>query len=430
MVKAFSRYNSLMRVPVAAVLICLLSAAIAQNAATESKSVTVPITFDHDRIIIDVDVPLTDGSTKRVRAWVDNGDPEQWVSSRVSTWLGLALGNCDGQVCSAKSPTPMVSPEILIAGMKVSLSAMGKIKVPAGDQTPIAPGMNAEINIPSMVLRNYDVLINFPGRELTIGQPGSLKFQGVKAKVMVNGENGLIQIPSQIENKKYNLGLDVGSSISFLTADLFDKLTSAHPDWPHMAGAIGPANMWGLQDEPKWRLMRVARVQYGPLFLTDVATVEFAADRATYFEKRAGVTTAGLLGANALINYRVGLDYGHSTVYFEIGRTFNFPAFDVIGLILRPEASGSFTIIGVADYAGKPSVPEVRAGDHLIAVNGIPIAGSTLGQVWTMLGGEPGNERTLTIERAEKQFTVVAKVQHFLGEDADNPNQENSKKRN
>jgi hypothetical protein len=430
MVKACSRYNSLMRVPVAAVLICLLSAAIAQNAATESKSVTVPITFDHDRIIIDVDVPLTDGSTKRVRAWVDNGDPEQWVSSRVSTWLGLALGNCDGQVCSAKSPTPMVSPEILIAGMKVSLSAMGKIKVPAGDRTPIAPGMNAEINIPSTVLRNYDVLINFPGRELTIGQPGSLKFQGVKAKVMVNGENGLIQIPSQIENKKYNLGLDVGSSISFLTADLFDKLTSAHPDWPHMAGAIGPANMWGLQDEPKWRLMRVARVQYGPLFLTDVATVEFAADRATYFEKRAGVTTAGLLGANALINYRVGLDYGHSTVYFEIGRTFNFPAFDVIGLILRPEASGSFTIIGVADYAGKPSVPEVRAGDHLIAVNGIPIAGSTLGQVWTMLGGEPGNERTLTIERAEKQFTVVAKVQHFLGEDADNPNQENSKKRN
>ena len=325
---------------------------------TESKSVTVPITFDHDRIIIDVDVPLTDGSTKRVRAWVDNGDPEQWVSSRVSTWLGLALGNCDGQVCSAKSPTPRVSPEILIAGMKVSLSAMGKIKVPAGDQTLIAPGMNAEINIPSTVLRNYDVLINFPGRELTIGQPGSLKFQGVKAKVMVNGENGLIQIPSQIENKKYNLGLDVGSSISFLTADLFDKLTSAHSDWPHMTGAIGPANMWGLQDEPKWRLMRVARVQYGPLFLTDVATVEFAADRATYFEKRAGVTTAGLLGANALINYRVGLDYGHSTVYFEIGRTFNFPAFDVIGLILRPEASGSFTIIGVADYAGKPSVPK------------------------------------------------------------------------
>ena len=428
MVEAFRRYNSLMRVPVALVLICLLSAAIAQNAPPEPKSVAVPITLDHNRVVIDVDVPLTDGSTKRVRAWVDNGDPEQWMSSRVAGWMGLAVA-CDGQVCSAKSPTQLVSLEILIGGMKVFLSATREIKVPAGAST-VAPGMTTEINIPSTVLRNYDVLINFPGHELTIGQPGSLKFQGVKTKVMVNGENGLIQVPSQIENKKYNLGLDVGSSISFLAEDLFDKLATAHPDWPHMTGAIGPANMWGLQDEPKWKLMRVGRVQYGPLFLTDVAAVEFPKDRIDFFEKRAGLPTAGLLGANALINYRIGLDYAHSTVYFDIGRTFNFPAFDLIGLILRPEADGSFTILGIADYDGKRSVPEVQAGDHLVAVDGIPTAGSTLGQVWTMLGGEAGKERTLTIERAGKQFNIVAKVQHFLGEESDNPNQKNFKKRN
>ncbi|MGB2606031.1 MAG: hypothetical protein WBC78_20670 [Candidatus Sulfotelmatobacter sp.] len=416
-------------------ILILTTIARAQNPAqsaspADAKFVTVPVTLDRDRIVIDVDVPLTDGSTRRVRAWVDNGDPEQWMSSRVSAWLGLGVGSCNGQVCSAKSPTPMVSLEILIGGMKVFLSAMGEITVPVGDQAPIAPGMNAEVNIPSTVLRNYDVLINFPGHEFTIGQPGSLKFQGVKAKVMVNGENGLIQVPSQIENKKYNLGLDVGSSISFLTDDLFDKLTSAHPDWPHMIGAIGPANIWGMQDEPKWKLMRVARVQYGPLFLTDVAAVEFPSDRMEFFEKRAGVATAGLLGANALVNYRVGLDYAHSTVYFEIGRTFNFPAFDVIGLVLHPEIDGRFTILGVADYAGRPSVPEVQAGDQLIAVDGIPTVGSTLGQVWTMLGGEARKERRLTIERAGKQVTIIARVQHFLGEDSDNPNQQSFKKKN
>ena len=42
--------------------------------------------------------------------------------------------------------------------------------------------MIAEINIPSTVLRNYDVLINFPDREFTIAQPGTLKFKGVKHK--------------------------------------------------------------------------------------------------------------------------------------------------------------------------------------------------------------------------------------------------------
>ncbi|MGB8832843.1 MAG: hypothetical protein WCC95_11875, partial [Candidatus Sulfotelmatobacter sp.] len=41
------------------------------TATTEPKSVTVPITLDHDRIVIDVYLPLPDGSTKRVRGWVD-----------------------------------------------------------------------------------------------------------------------------------------------------------------------------------------------------------------------------------------------------------------------------------------------------------------------------------------------------------------------
>jgi hypothetical protein len=90
------------------------------------------------------------------------------------------------------------------------------------------------------------------------------------------------------------------------------------------------------------------------------------------------------------MNYRIGLDYAHSTVYFDIGRTFNFPDFDVIGLILRSEHDGSFAVAGVADFDGKSSLPGVQAGDQLVAVDGIPVAGSTLGQVWSMLEGLPG----------------------------------------
>jgi hypothetical protein len=237
---------------------------------------------------------------------------------------------------------------------------------------------------------------------------------------MVNAENGLIQIPSQIENKKYNLALDVGASISLLGDEVFKTLAAAHPDWPQVNGAIGPANMWGFDGERNSKLMRVRRVQYGPLFLTNVAVAGLGAEGTAYFEKRAGIPTAGLLGANALVNYRVGLDYAHSTVYFDIGRLFNFPDFDVIGLILRPEDDARFTIFGIADYDGKPSVPDgpggVQVGDHLIAVDGIPLYGSTLGQVWLTLGGSPGKERKLTLERGGRQWTVIATVQHFLGD--------------
>jgi hypothetical protein len=280
-----------------------------QTPSLEAKSATVPITLDHNRIVIDVDVPLADGSAQRVRAWVDNGDPELTMSQRVAKLMELAI-RCEGQNCSAKPPR-----EITIGGLKISLATVKAVNIPGKTNSAASiafPGMNAEINIPSGVLRNYDVLIDFPERKLTIAQPGGLKFNGVKTKAVVNAENGLIQVPSQIENKKYNLALDVGSSISFLTQDVFEKLAAAHPGWPHMTGAVGPANMWGLQEEAKWKLLRVARLQYGPLFLTNVATVEFPKDRMDFFEKRAGIPTAGLLGSNALINYRIGLDYAHA----------------------------------------------------------------------------------------------------------------------
>jgi len=293
----------------------------------------------------------------------------------------------------------------------------------------MVPGMSAEIKIPSSVLRNYDVLVDFPDREFSIGQPGSLNFKGVSSKMLVDASTGFIQIPSKIENKKYNLGLDLGSSISFLPDDLFGQLAIAHPNWPHMTGAVGAANMWGLPDEPKWRLMRLDRVQYGPLFLTDAPVVEFSKDYGSWFGKRAEVPTAGLLGAEALMNYRVGLDYAHSMVYFDIGRTFKFPDFDVVGLILRPEDDTRFTILGVADFEGKSSVPEVQAGDHLVAVDDIPVPDSTMGQVWSLLEGSPGQERKLTIERKGKHFLVVAKVQHFLGDSEEDQSKKSGKKK-
>jgi len=371
------------------------------------------LAVDHNRVVINADISLADGSTQRIRAWVDNGNPELNISRRVAMLLGLAI-TCGDKECTAPPPSA-----VTIGGMKIALTQIKEAKIPlkpVAAAAVMAPGMNAEMNIPSTVLRNYDVLIDFPGRELTIGQPGSVKFKGIKAKVVVNGENGLVQVPSVVEGKKYNLGLDVGSSISFLSGELLDKLAGAHPDWPHMTGAIGPANMWGLEAEPQWKLMRVDRVQYGPVYLTDVVAVDFPKDRMAFFEKRAGVPTAGLLGAEALMNFRIGLDYAHAAVYFEIGRTFKFPDFDVVGLVLRPEDDGRFTILATADFGGKPSVSEVQAGDRLVAVDGIPVRGSTMGQVLLMLGGEPGKERRLTVERGSEQFTVVARVQHFLGE--------------
>lgn len=408
---ADARYNFFMRPAVAACLLFLLCGLLAGQENAASKSVTVPAAIDHNRVIINADLILPNGSVETIRAWVDNGNPDLNISRRVATLLNLPV-TCGNQECS--SPPPK---ELVIGGMAIPLSQIKEAKIPlkpVSADAVLAPGMAAEVTLPASVLRNYDVLIDFPERHFSIGGPGTIHFRGSSERVRVT-ENGLIQVPSQIENKKYNLGLDVGSCISFLSEDLFTKLETAHPDWPRMIGAVGSANMWGSDAETKWRIMRVDRVQVGPLFLTDVPFVALSKPVMDFFEKRAGMPTAGLLGANMLLNYRLGLDYAHSTVYFDIGKMTRFPDFDVIGLVLRPEDDGQYTILSVAEFDGKPSILGVQPGDHLKAVDNIPVHGSTMGQVWAMLGGTPGQERRLTIERAGKEIVVPAKVQHFLG---------------
>jgi hypothetical protein len=378
------------------------------------KSVTVPAVIDHNRVIIEVEVRGEDGKSERAQAWVDNGNADLEMSRHLATSLRLNVA-CDDKECSAPPPRAIV-----VGGMPLAMIETKQAHIPlmpVNAASVMDPGMNAEINIPSTVLRQYDVLIDFPGQKFTIGAPGTIHFQGQSAKVLINAENGLIQVPSQIENKKYNLVLDLGSSIGFLSQDLFDKLSSTHPDWPHMTGAVGPANMWGGEDEPKWKLMRLDRVQYGPLYLTDVAVVDFPKDPTEFFMKRAGMPTAGLLGSQALNHYRIGLDYAHSMVYFDIGRTYEFPDFDVVGLTLRPENDGGYAILGVENAGGEPAAPGsagVQEGDRLVAVDSAAVRGVTMGQVWSMLGGTPGQERKLTIERGGKEFVVTETVQTFL----------------
>lgn len=394
----------------------------------EGGVVTVPAIIDHNRVIIDVYVPARLGAPERIHAWIDTGNPELFESRRLALRIG-ALLECMGQICSTFPP-----PKVVTGDMDISFDGVKSAGSPMWPDLDHAdavliPGVKAEMNLPSIVLRHYDLLIDFPGRKVTIGTPGSIHFNGVSAKVQINPSTGMISVPSKIDNKKYDLELDLGSPMSSLSSDLFDVLAAAHPDWPHMTGAIGPVDVGGTAS----RVMRLDRLQFGPLFLTNVAVTALTKNKVELQGRPEDVTVAGLVGVEALLNYRVGIDYAHSTVYFDIGRMFNFPDFDVIGLVLDAEYDGRFTILGVADCDGKPSVPGgadgVKPGDHLVAVDEIPVEGLSMGQVWSMLGGTPGKAKKLTIERTGKEFTVVAQVQHFLPEAEDRDEKPEKKKK-
>jgi hypothetical protein len=386
-----------------------ISSALAQE---KPKSVTVPITLDHNRTIIDVYLPLPDGTTKRVRGWVDNGNPELDLSEDLAQKLGLQL---KGEGTFKPGDQRPVDPprSLQIGGMTISFEGVKEAKAIVGHDV-IAPGSSAAINIPSTVLRNYDVVFDYPNRQFTIGPPGSISFQGTAAKAQINPRNGLVQIPSKIDGANYTISFDAGSSTSLLSMQLIEKWQKSHPGWQHMTGAIGSANMWGAAEEAHWQLLRIPNLDYGGVSLTNVVVASFPEKFVKWYQDRAGAQTIGLIGANAFADYRVGIDYANSKLYVQRTLTKSAPDMEVVGLTLRPEPDGKYTIIGIADYNGKPAVPDIKAGDRLVGIDGAPATGATMGQVWSLLGGTPGTTRTLTLERDGKRFSVDATVHRFL----------------
>lgn len=382
--------------------ILLLSSAIAQD----PKSVTVPITLDHNRVVIDVYLPLPDGTTKRVRAWVNTGSTELTTSQRVGELFGPV--KCEAQSCETTPP-----PEIQVSGMKISLQGMQSHAPTGVPKDVMVAGMSPEISLPAPLLRNYDIAIDYANRQFSIGAPGSLKFQGQAVKARVNPA-GLIDVTGQVQSEQVNLLLDTGSGISFVAADRFLKWRASNSTWPYLKGAVGAANFFGTPDEISRELLRTPTIRLGTTALSGIIFASLPEAEVSKLNDRVGADTNGLLGGEAFRNGRVGIDYAHQSVYIDTVNHSTTPDMDVVGLTLHPEANGRFTVLSVLDVDGRPAVPDVKPGDVLVGVDGAPATGATLGQVWSLLGGAPGQIRTLTLERDGKRFTVDAKVHRFL----------------
>jgi len=386
-----------------------------------SKPITVPITLDHNRVVIDVYLPLSDGTSKRVRALVNTGSSDLMMSQRIAALFGPVT--CDGQSCTATPPH-----EMLIGGMKFLLAGISSARTPAGFPNDfMIPGMSPEITVPATILRNYDVLIDYANRQFTIGEPGSVTFRGTAVRAQT-GSLGLIQATSTIEGETHTWELDTGASISFIAGDLFAKWHVAHPTWPYMKGSVGPANMFGTPDEVDREVMQIPSLRLGSGTLGSVLVASYPPDLLQQLQDRVGKDAIGCVGGEALRNYRLGIDYTHAHVYLDPVGQAALAAVDVVGLTLRPETDGRFTIVAVPDVNGKPAVADVKAGDSLAGIDGAPATGATLGQVWSLLGGTPGQTRTLTLERDGKRFTVEAPVRRFL--DVKSPTPVKSPRRN
>lgn len=373
-------------------------------------AVTVPVTLDHNRMIVEVEFLRPDGSPRVVRAWVDTGNQDLILAEPLARDLGLDLSLLKAAEAGHSVALTTPAAGMRIGGMALDVAGVAT-RVRQGPH--VMPGVPAEANLPASILRHYRVVLDYPARKLTVAMAGTQRPRGAAVPCRVNATTGLFMIAARINGETVQLGVDNGSAGTWVSESLTAAWQSRHPDWPHAVGALGSANFFGFPFEAAGVLMRLPGIGIGPLLARNVTVLGVDQGMFDWYSRKSAGAVAGFVGANVLREFRVEIDYPAATTYWERGTSPTSPDLDVVGLTLRPEDDGRFIVAGVASRNGSSTVEGVEPGDTLLRVDALATTNATMGAVVGALRGRPGTTHTLVIERAGKQLTVSASVTRF-----------------
>jgi hypothetical protein len=374
------------------------------------RSVSLPMSLNHNRVIVDAEFLRVDGSIRKARAWVDTGSQHLLVGEALARDLGLEHvkpgepGTQYAQVWASRTPS------LRLGGLELDMTGIATRILPGAG---VLPGVPAEAGLPASALRHSHVVFDYPAMQFRVARPGVFKPKGRAVPCQVNAETGLFHVTVIVESRTFRLGIDTGSAGTWVSTALTSAWKARHPDWPSSTGAVGSANFFGFPFEPGGVLMRLPELRIGAVRVQDAGLLGLEPGLFEWYSKKSAGPVSGFLGANVLKEFRLEVDFPNRMTYWEAGRQLGRNDLDIVGLTLRPETDGTFTVAGVAMKGGRPAVPEVAPGDRLLQVDGRPLNSRTMGAAVELLRGKPGATRILELERAGKRFTVKAVVTRF-----------------
>jgi hypothetical protein len=281
--------------------------------------------------------------------------------------------------------------------------------------------MHNDGNLPSTVMKRYQIVFDYPAGRLTIAEPGVLKSRGTPSSARIHPTTGIVQMDAVIDGEKYSFALDNGASFSYVTPDIVAKLSKRHPDWPKSDGAVGCANIWGWwPEEDRWPMIRVPKIEWGSLAISDAVIVGLppvfrgSSNIGSWYSLKTAAPVNGFFGPNIFKAYRIEIDFPNNAVYFERGPAADVHDMDILGLTLRLMTDGRYQVIGLVGKNGKPLVEGIKSGDILLQVGDLKTTGATMGAVVDAMRGTPGDKRILKLERDGQTFTVEARVERIL----------------
>jgi hypothetical protein len=364
---------------------------------------TVPFVLDGNRIYARVVLTRQDGTLRRTLAYVDSGSPSTILSRELLKEL------------SPDKKTPL---HLLIGQMPVTIESN---TVQGDSWFPQSLGDNGKVEmlLPAGVLRNYQVVIDYAGRTLTLARPGTLHPDGITVPIHLDEKTGLAAVDATINQTSYALTIDVGSAYSWIRKSTAQTWLKAHPEWQRGIGAVGPSNMRMEDDgtEADGILIRIHNTRLGSVLVDGIGALAIGQndkqwDFIDWYAKKNAVPVIGWLGGNVLQGFRITIDYPNHMSYWLRQSDLDSHDLDVVGLTLA-HREGEYFVAKVAERNGAATVEGIRAGDRLLQIEAMKTENATSGEIFDAMHGRPGDVRKLVVERDGKIFNVETHVTRF-----------------
>lgn len=375
-------------------------------------SATVPMFLEDNRVFVELTFHRADGSPRKARAWVDTGGGWFAITEPLAKEIGVTRTGDDIQVGDGHA-TPIAHPDVRLGEMSLDLSTANVYEVLG--ETQMEPGINAEAFLPARVLKHYDAIFDYPARLFTLAQPGALKPRGERIAATVHPQSGFPRVEISVGGELYGFLVDTGAAYTMISHELLEKWGAAHSNWPKLTGAVAEANMIGSEMDTGALLVRIARMELGPLSIDSVGAVS---RRVGIFEtSMSRMMTGPIVGAiagNVLKTMRIEIDYPGSAIYVQRDSQLDGNDLDCLGLVLRVGDDGKYTVVGIARKDGRPVVDGIQPGDELISLDGLNTSGATLDAVNRSLHGRPGDKKKVRLLRKGKEIELEVAVQRLL----------------
>jgi predicted aspartyl protease len=367
--------------------------------------------LEDNRVFVELTFHRSDGTPRKARAWVDTGGGWFAITEPLAKELGVTRTGDDIKVEDGRA-TPITHPDVRLGELPLDLSTANVYEVLG--VTQIDPGINAEAFLPARVLMHYNAIFDYPARLFTLAQPGALKPRGERIGMAVHSETGFPRVEISVDGERYGFLVDTGAAYTMTSRELLEKLATAHADWPRLTGAVAEANMIGNEMDIDALLLRIPRMNFGPLTIENVGAVS---RRVGIFEtSMSRMMTASIVGAlagNVLKTMRIEIDYPDNAIYVQPdGQPAN--DLDCVGLILSVGNDGKYRVTGIARKDSRPVLDGVQPGDELVGVDGLSATGATLDALNRSLHGRPGDKKKLRLLRKGKEIELEVAVQRLL----------------